>query len=222
MERKRNLRWFYYSLSSCLGSVWVLAIENQINCILMLTWKSSCPFPILPLTCVCLSLSPLLSILNQKSNLSLADVLWHHCHGFWVLSYSFEVTKLRKGEGLCLEPCQMEHGDSSGELAKKKSVCMSVCAQTLHKINQSPQIPPPQEAPDQTHCHLPTLRGGLSPFIFLHQLHPGGLTLFPAISCSFFLLVNHRGMILVMAIISTPDEGTGECFRANTSASNFH
>lgn len=60
---------------------------------------------------------------------------WHHYYSFWVLSYSFELTNhntaaQKKSKGSWLEPCQMEYGDSSGELAKKKSVCASMC---VHK-----------------------------------------------------------------------------------------
>lgn len=42
----------------------------------------------------------------------------------------------QKRKGLWLEPCQMEYGDSSGELAKK-CVCMHMCAETLYKIKRS-------------------------------------------------------------------------------------
>lgn len=94
---------------------------------------------------------------------------------FWANKLQYCSTK--KGKGSCLEPCQMEYGDSSGELAKKMCVCMHVCAQTLYKIKQSLEISPFQEASNPTLFHLPTPRESYHHlYSDTHKFHPDGFT----------------------------------------------
>lgn len=66
----------------------------------------------------------------------LASLLQGFFSNFELTNHNTAAQKKRKGSWL--DPCQMEYGDSSEELAKK----MRVCAQPLYKIKQSLEIPP--------------------------------------------------------------------------------
>lgn len=96
----------------------------------------------------CLDAYPPLTHLRVKGKLQkvgrtsavLASLLQGFLSNFELTNHNTAAQKKRKGSWL--EPCQMEYGDSSGELAKKMCVCVHVCAQTLYKIKQLLEIPP--------------------------------------------------------------------------------